>query len=72
MARKVDVSDLVGTAEIAQRLGLVESRTVHSWRARYQDSDNPFPEPVAMLRTALIWAWTDVESWARRSGRLEK
>lgn len=57
---------LVGTAEIAERLGLTDPRTVHSWRRRYPD----FPPPVATLKTALVWAWPDVERWARTTGRL--
>ncbi len=66
MGRSVDVSDLVGVAEIAERLGLEEPRTVHSWRRRHPE----FPEPVAKLKTALIWSWPDVEQWARSTGRL--
>ena len=66
MPRRVRPEDLVGAAEIAERLGLAQSQTVHSWRRRYSD----FPEPIARLRTALIWAWPDVERWAERTGRL--
>lgn len=65
-SRKVSVDDLVGAAEIADRLGLAQPQTVHSWRRRYAD----FPAPVAQLQTALIWVWPDVEAWARASGRL--
>lgn len=64
--RKVDVNDLVGAAEIADRLGLSHAQTVHTLRRRHTD----FPEPVAKLRTALVWSWPDVESWARATGRL--
>lgn len=66
MSRKVDVDDLVGAAEIAERLGLAQAQTVHLWRRRYED----FPPPVAALRQALIWSWTDVSEWARSTGRL--
>ena len=66
MPKQVNVEDLVGAAEIADRLGLAQSQTVHSWRRRYED----FPEPIAHLRTALIWSWPDVERWARRTGRI--
>ena len=65
-SRKVSVDDLVGAAEIADRLGLAQPQTVHSWRRRYED----FPEPIAQLQTALIWAWSDVEAWASSTGRL--
>jgi hypothetical protein len=64
--KQVNVEDLVGAAEIADRLGLAQSQTVHSWRRRYAD----FPEPIAHLRTALIWSWPDVERWAKRTGRI--
>lgn len=66
MGRKVDVADLVGTAEIARRLGVAMPEVVVKWRHRYPD----FPEPVAQLERALVWAWPDVERWARRTGRL--
>jgi predicted DNA-binding transcriptional regulator AlpA len=66
MARRVEVTDLVGAAEIAERLGLSHRETVHSWRRRYAE----FPEPVAHLRQALVWSWRDVEAWARRTDRL--
>ena len=64
-SRKVSVDDLVGAAEIAERLGLAQPQTVHSWRRRYAD----FPEPIAQLQTALIWAWPDVRRWAETTGR---
>jgi hypothetical protein len=66
MGRKLDADDLVGAAEIAERLGLAQVQTVHTWRRRYDD----FPEPVARLKQALIWSWPDVLVWARTTGRL--
>jgi hypothetical protein len=66
VGRKVDVNDLVGAAEIAERLHLAHRETVHLWRRRYPD----FPAPIASLRTALVWSWTDVEKWAKATGRL--
>ncbi len=60
------VTDLVGAAEIAERLGRRDVRLVHSWRRRHPD----FPPPVAQLRQAMVWAWPDVEQWARATGRL--
>jgi hypothetical protein len=68
VSKQVNVEDLVGAAEIADRLGLAQSQTVHSWRRRYED----FPEPIAQLRTALIWSWPDVECWAKRTGRIAR
>jgi hypothetical protein len=67
VGRKVDVDDLVGAAEIADRLRLSHAETVHSWRRRYPE----FPQPVARLRQALVWAWSDVEKWAKATGRLK-
>ena len=67
MGRKVDVDDLVGAHEIAQRLGVARPQVVHEWRRRHAD----FPQPVANLKTALIWDWQEVRQWARRSGRLK-
>ena len=61
------MTDLVGAAEIADRLGAKKSTLVHDWRYRYPD----FPEPVAKLKSALVWAWPDVEAWARKTGRLK-
>jgi predicted DNA-binding transcriptional regulator AlpA len=66
MGRQVDVDDLVGAAEIAERCGVKRPQVVHDWRRRYPD----FPEPVTQLRTALVWSWSDVERWAKSTGRL--
>lgn len=66
MGRHIDVDDLVGAAEIAERCGVKRPQVVHDWRRRYPD----FPEPVAQLRQALVWSWPDVERWARATGRL--
>ena len=65
--RRVYADELVGAAEIAERFGLAQVQTVHSWRRRYPE----FPEPVAKLKTALVWDWTDVEEWATATGRLK-
>ncbi len=61
------MTDLVGAAEIARRLGVGKRQVVHTWRRRYPDD---FPEPIAELEQTLVWAWPDVERWARRTGRL--
>jgi hypothetical protein len=64
--KRVDVTDLVGAAEIASRLRVARPQAVHEWHRRHAD----FPQPVAQLRQALVWAWKDVERWAKRTGRL--
>lgn len=66
MARKVDVTDLVGAHEIAVRLGVARPQVVHEWRRRHPD----FPQPIATLVTAMIWDWNDIERWAKATGRL--
>jgi hypothetical protein len=65
VARRVSVDELVGAAEIADRLGVNKSTVVHDWRRRYPD----FPEPVATLKAGLVFAWPDVEKWAKATGR---
>jgi hypothetical protein len=68
MGRKVDVDNLVGAFEIAHRLGLANPHTVHVWRGRHKD----FPVPVATLKTALIWDWREIETWAKKTSRISK
>lgn len=63
----VNSDDLVGTAEIADRLGLAFRETVHNWRHRHED----FPQPIAELGCGLIWSWPEVRRWARDTGRLD-
>ena len=65
VTRKVNPADLVGVAEIADRLGC-SVQAVHAWKRRYPD----FPEPVAHLSMGLLWGWKDLERWARVTGRL--
>jgi predicted DNA-binding transcriptional regulator AlpA len=65
VARRYATEDLVGVAEISQRLG-VGTSVVHDWRRRHPE----FPEPVLVLRMGLIWSWSEVERWARKTGRL--
>ena len=67
MAKKFDIDDLVGAHEIAQRLGVARPQVVHEWRRRHAD----FPEPIATLKTALIWDWKEIQRWARITGRVE-
>jgi hypothetical protein len=67
MARKVSVEQLVGAAEIAERLGSKRTTYVHDLKRRHPD----FPVPVAKLKSGLVWAWPDVEAWARATGRLK-
>lgn len=51
--------ELIGSAEIARRLGVVSS-TPRVWKARYDD----YPEEVV----PGYWIWSDVASWYKHSG----
>ena len=55
---------LVGTAEIADMLGVSRQR-VHQLVTRPD-----FPEPTAVLAAGMIWERSAVEDWARSTGRL--
>lgn len=66
MGRKVDLDNLVGAAEIAQRLGVKRPHLIHDWRRRHPE----FPRPVLELTGILVWEWKDVEVWAKATGRL--
>lgn len=66
MGRRLDVDLLVGSAEIAERLGVKRLQVVHDWRRRHED----FPESVAQFQNIYVWYWPEVERWARRTGRL--
>lgn len=68
MGRRVDVDQLVGAAEIADRLGVSNSQVIHVWRGRHAE----FPLPITKLKTAMIWYWPDVEKWAIGTGRFKK
>jgi predicted DNA-binding transcriptional regulator AlpA len=65
--RSVMVTDLVGATEIAHRLGMGKASVVHDWIGRHPD----FPEPIARLKAGHVWAWPDVEAWARATGRIK-
>lgn len=58
-------ADLVGSREIADRLGLAHSESVHAWRQRYPD----FPAPIARLGVGYVWSWPEVRDWALTTGR---
>lgn len=65
MGAAYDIDDLVGAAEIAERLGLTSSSVVRDWKRRHAD----FPTPVLVLRMGPIWHWPAVQAWARATGR---
>jgi hypothetical protein len=63
--KKIDLEDLVGSVEIAQRMGVKDHNVVNTWRRRHPD----FPGPILTLRLGRIWSWSEVERWARATGR---
>jgi len=67
MGRLLDVEELVGTAEIAERVGVKRLQVVHDWRRRHHD----FPPPVAVISRTLVWYWPEVRAWAMETGRLD-
>lgn len=67
MVREVPVDQLVGTREIAERLGSQRATFVHDLRRRHPD----FPAPITTVSGVLVWAWPDVEAWAKATGRLK-
>lgn len=66
--RLVDLGELVGRAEIAERAGIAP-KTIDSWRRRYADSETPFPEPVGVISSTPLWEWPLVERWIRDTPR---
>jgi ParB/RepB/Spo0J family partition protein len=57
-------ADPVGTKDIATRLG-VKAQTVAQWRQR-----GLLPTPRWEVSGMAVWQWSDIEAWARDSGRL--
>lgn len=55
--------DLVGTTEIGQMLGVSRQRA-----AQLAAADG-FPEPAATIAAGRIWHRSEVEEWARSTGR---
>ncbi|MGH9111591.1 MAG: helix-turn-helix transcriptional regulator [Acidimicrobiales bacterium] len=55
--------DLVSTPEIAALLGVSRQRVDQLTRTP------GFPEPTASLAIGRVWERSDVEAWARETGR---
>lgn len=58
---------LVGTAEIAEMLGVSRQRVDVITRTH-----GDFPEPEAELASGRVWLRSAVEEWARSAGRLPR
>ncbi len=62
---ELDLADLLDSTEVAAVLGLSNWRGVSVYRRRYAD----FPAPVIEKGRCLLWRRSDVEKWARATGR---
>lgn len=56
---------LMGTAEVAELLGVSRSRV-----GQLAQRDD-FPSPVVRLAAGPVWESADIERWARETGRIE-
>ncbi len=57
-------ADPVGLVEIAQRLG-VKRQTAKDWKQR-----GLLPPPPWTVSGSPAWDWSQIEKWARETGRL--
>lgn len=55
----------MGVQEIARLLGVTRQRV-----DRITRTHEDFPAPAAELASGRVWRRADVETWARRTGRL--
>jgi hypothetical protein len=62
----VPASDLVNSAQIAERLGIAHRESVVKWRQRHPE----FPEPALHVGKVMLWSWPEVRAWAERTGRI--
>jgi len=58
--------ELVVQLDIAKRLGITKQR-VAQLAAR-----DDFPTPIGVLGRSTVWRWSDIERWARETGRLTR
>lgn len=58
--------ELVTGRQAARRLHYGET-ALDVWRR----GGGGFPEPVGTLGPSLVWLWSDVMEWARRTGRVQ-
>lgn len=62
---KVDTTELINAAEVADLVGLANRSAVSVYRARYDD----FPDPVIVKGSCMLWRRRDVEAWAKARER---
>ena len=65
-AVQIDTDQLVDLAETAALIGIDNPRGVSVYRRRYDD----FPAPVIAKGRCVLRLRSDVEAWARETGRL--
>lgn len=58
------VHHLVGVAEIAELLKVTRQRV------QQLTQRDDFPDPEAVLSAGKVWKRSDVEAWAKKTGRL--
>jgi predicted DNA-binding transcriptional regulator AlpA len=63
-AVKVNLDDLLTSAEVAELIGLSNVRGVSVYRNRHDD----FPDPAIDKGGCLLWIRRDIEQWARARG----
>ena len=63
---KIDPTDLINAAEVAELLGLAHRQAIATYRSRYPD----FPQPTITKGTCVLWDRRSIERWARATGRL--
>jgi predicted DNA-binding transcriptional regulator AlpA len=61
----VDEPEVAAVAEIAELLGVSRQRVYRL----IERSD--FPQPIAELSVGRVWRTTDIQKWARRTGRVQ-
>lgn len=71
-SRDVTEPNILDRAAVAELLGFT-TRTVDEYRARYRDTDHPFPEPDGFFGRSPYWLASradDLRRWAAtRPGR---
>lgn len=64
MGRKLDLDDMLDSADVARILGLAHGNAVSVYRSRYPD----FPEPVIERGRCALWLRRDIEKWGKVAG----
>jgi predicted DNA-binding transcriptional regulator AlpA len=66
--QKIEIRNLVGSRDIARKLGLKSAGVVRVLRSRHPD----FPKPVTKVNAVYVWDWAEVLAWAKRTKRLRR